>query len=57
MAPSKQTVLGDNFSLRPKAAWQASSPTLLSMLGYIEMTSHETNKVPAGNGEKRRLIS
>ena len=57
MASSKQSVLGDNFSLRSKAALHAPSPTLLSMLGYTEMTSHETNKVPAGNGEKRRLIS
>ena len=57
MASSKQSVLGDNFSLRSKAALHASSPTLFSMLGYIEITSHETNKAPAGNGEKRRLIS
>ena len=57
MASSKQSILGDNFSLRSKAVLQVSSPTLLSMLGYIEMTSHETNKVPAGNGEKRLLIS
>ena len=53
MASSKQSVPGDNFSLRFKAALHEDNPTSLSMLGYIEITSHETNNVPAGNGEKR----
>ena len=54
---SKQSVLGDNFYLQFKAALNEDNPTSLSMLGYIEITSHETNNIPAGNGEKRRLIS
>ena len=53
MASSKQSVLGENFSLPFKAALHEDNPTSLSMLGYIEITSHETNNVPAGNGEKR----
>ena len=57
MASSKKSVLGDNFSLRFKATYHEDNPTSLSMLGYIEITSHETNNIPAGNGEKRRLIS
>ena len=50
-------MLGDNFSLRFQAALHEDNPTSLSMLEYMEMTSHKTNNVPAGNGEKRRLIS
>ena len=57
MASSKQSVLGDNLSLRFEAVLHAPNPTSLSILGHIEMTSHETDKVPAGNSEKRQLIS
>ena len=44
MASSKQSVLGDNFSLG-LAALHEDNPTSLSMLGYIEITSHETNNI------------
>ena len=57
MASSKHSVLGDVCSLRSKTSLQAARPTLLSILGYIEITSHDTSKVPAGNGENLLLIS
>ena len=57
MASSKHSVLGDVCSLRSKASLQTARPTLLSILGYIEITSHDTSKVPAGNGKNLLLIS
>ena len=33
------------------------TPLHYLMLGYMQMTTHETNNVTAGNGEKRRSIS
>ena len=57
MASSKHSILGDVCSLWSKASLQAARLTLLSILGYIEITSHDTSKVPAGNGENLLLIS
>ena len=33
------------------------SQSLLSILGYMEITSHETSKAPAGKGENLLLMS
>ena len=41
---------GNLFSLAFKAFLTAVRPSLLSMLGNIETTSHETRKVPVGKG-------
>ena len=57
MASSKHSVLGGVSSLWSGASLQAAKHTLSSVLGYIEITTHDTSKVPAGNGENLLLIS
>ena len=49
-ASKMQVVDGNLFSLAFKAFLTAVRPSLLSMLGNIETTSHETSKVPVGKG-------
>ena len=49
-ASNMQVVDGSLFSLAFKAFLTAVRPSLLSMLGNIETTSHETSKVPVGKG-------
>ena len=41
---------GNLFPLALKAVLTAVRPSLLSMLGNIETTSHQTSKVPVGKG-------
>lgn len=48
-----QVMDGDLFFLVFRAFLTAVRPSLLSMLGNIETTSHETSRVPAG---KRPLL-
>ena len=45
-----QVVDGNLFSLVFKDFLTAVRPSLLSMLGNIETTSHETSRVPVGKG-------
>ena len=57
IALSKHSVQGDVCFLRSRASLEAAKPTSLSVLVYIEITSYDTSKVPAGNGENLLIIS
>ena len=51
LTASKMHVMDGNlFSLAFRAFLTTVRPSLLSMLGNIKTTSHETSRVPAGKG-------
>ena len=52
IASSKHSVLRLRVVLLSKALLQADIPISLLILGYIEITSQETSKVPSGKGTK-----